>query len=157
MIEDFSTINLNVDSLSELNLTDLFIKYLKKEIHNDQNNLYYCDFCKINTVTEKKIQLWKLPKKLIIVLKRYSPKGSKIITKVSFDEQLLIKETGSSDIKKYGLKGIINHIGDTAFGHYYSFIKKEDKWISIDDESINVLNKLNNNNNKSYILFYSTY
>jgi len=157
--EDFSTINLNVPNNSELNdfnLTDLFVKYLKKELHNDPDNLYFCDFCKCNTISEKKISLWKLPKKLIIVLKRYSDNGSKINTKVDFTtENLLIKESDSSEIMKYSLQSIINHSGDQNYGHYYTILRKDNLWISLDDDSINLGEQLNTTNNKAYILFYS--
>jgi len=159
IIEDFSTINLNVPDnkdLNQFNLTELFIKYLSKELHNDPKNLYFCDFCKSNTITEKKISLWKLPKKFIIVLKRYSDNGSKINTKVEFTlDNLVIKESESSNIMKYQLSSVINHSGDHNYGHYYTIIKKDNVWVSLDDESINIGEQINNTNNKAYILFYS--
>ena len=160
VIEDFTTINLNVPEVKNnkdySDLTDLFINYLKKEKHDDPNNLYFCDFCKCNTVSEKKIILWKLPKKLIIVLKRYSDNGSKIHTDVEFSiKDLLIKETESGIVNNYSLTSVINHIGDTNYGHYFCSIKKENKWFLIDDETLSLSSKIDNNNNKSYILFYS--
>ena len=134
----------------------MFVKYLKKELHNDPDNLYFCDFCKCNTISEKKISLWKLPKKLIIVLKRYSDNGSKINTKVDFTtENLLIKESESSEIMKYSLQSIINHSGDQNYGHYYTILRKDNLWISLDDDSINLGEQINTTNNKAYMLFYS--
>jgi ubiquitin C-terminal hydrolase len=34
------------------------------------------------------------------------------------------------------LKGVIVHCGSADFGHYYTIIKKENKWIKYDDHKI---------------------
>jgi ubiquitin C-terminal hydrolase len=150
VFEEYNSINLNVP-LEKSNLTDLFLKYLEKEVHNDTANLYYCETCKNNEVCEKKISLYRLPKILIIVLKRYTFTGSKIVSEVTFEPKIKIRESLSNDIKDYHLQSIINHTGNLYNGHYTNYTIINGKCLFIDDESI----KLSNYNHRdSYVLFY---
>ena len=68
VIEEFNTLNLTIDKDEVLSIYDLFNNYFKKETHDDPKNLYYCENCKCNTVSEHKTTLWKLPKKIIVNL-----------------------------------------------------------------------------------------
>jgi len=150
VFEDFSSINLNVP-LENSSIINLFVKYLEKELH-EQENLYFCETCNSLNPYEKKINLYKLPKVLIIVLKRYTSNGTKILADIEIDETLVIKESISGTIKKYHLKGIINHFGNLYNGHYTNFIHNC-AWLNIDDERV----KMDNYDSKNaYILFYET-
>ena len=149
--EDFNTINLNVNEKDTLE--DIFIDYLKKEVHSDPGNLYFCDICKENCISEKKINLNRLPKNLILVLKRYSSESkSKFIT---YPETLCIRE--KLNLKQFKLNSVINHFGNLYDGHYTTNINIEKCWYFIDDNLIR-----SSKNNKcvcdinAYILFYST-
>ena len=141
--EDFSTINLD---LNFDNLTDSFIDYLKKETINN----YQCDKCKQNVIAEKKVYLFTLPIHLILVLKNYSLKKNLKYPMIN----LKIKETESGKINNYSLYAIIYHHGNSDYGHYNCNVKINDKWYFIDDETINLVNNINDNNINSYILFY---
>lgn len=143
--EEFNTINLNVKD--NTSVTELFIEYLKKETVTDHLNLYYCDNCKSEQVSDQKISLNFLPNVLIVVLKRYTFEKKKF--EVSYDEKLLIKDNES--VKTYNLFGIIHHIGGTHDGHYSSSLKINDKWYHIDDDSVTLQTKKDN----VYILFYN--
>ena len=159
VFEDFTTLNLNVhlnDSEKQLHLYELFEYYLKREIHNDQNNLYYCDTCKCNTTSEQKTVLWKLPKRLIIVFKRYSDNGIKNNNKIKYPiNNVLIKESSSNTVFNYSLSNIIYHFGHINHGHYTNSTKINDKWYLIDDDSITENSEIILNNPNSYILVYS--
>ena len=145
--EDFNTINLNVNE--NCKLEDIFIKYLTKEVHSDPDNLYFCDICKKNCISEKKISLNKLPKKLILVLKRYSSEcKSKLVI---YPNTLCIKE--DSELKRFKLNSVINHYGNLYDGHYTASINIKDNWYFIDDNSINSGDFSCDIN--AYILFYS--
>jgi len=148
--DHYNTINLNVPNKS-IDTTSLFINYLKKEIHNDPDNLYYCEACKSNQITEQKITLTIVPDTLIIVLKRYSA-SSKVYSNVKYDPELNIRI--DSDIKKYYLKSIVNHSGRLYDGHYTAHVNK-DKWYYIDDSVISKDVSFTFTNNDAYILFYS--
>jgi ubiquitin C-terminal hydrolase len=145
--EDFNTINLNVNE--NCKLEDIFIKYLTKEVQSDPDNLYFCDICKKNCISEKKISLNKLPKKLILVLKRYSSEcKSKLVI---YPNTLCIKE--DSELKRFKLNSVINHFGNLYDGHYTTSINICDNWYFIDDNSINSGDFSCDIN--AYILFYS--
>ena len=157
-IEDFNSINLNIPiSESILPLEDLLINYLKKETNNDPNNLFFCNKCNRGTVSEQKIVLWKLPKRLIIVLKRYSGNSiNKIQSIIKYPtEKMIIRESISSGIINYSLSGLVIHLGDMYNGHYMSIIKKNDSNYIINDSEISNLSTINNSNKNAYILIYS--
>jgi len=148
--EEFTSINLNVEQ--NCDLYDLFEKYLSKEIHDDPENLYFCDHCKCNCISEKKISLNVLPKTLIIVFKRYS-ESRKLTNIIDFPlNNLNIRESKSGNVLKYDLTGIVNHLGNLSDGHYNSFVKVKEKWYFMDDDII--LQRDSIYNNQSYILFY---
>jgi ubiquitin carboxyl-terminal hydrolase 8 len=148
--EEFNTINLDIP-IKNSDVTTLFINYLKKEKNNDTDNLYYCDQCKGNHASERKITLTILPNTLIIVLKRYTETGAKLLSDVEYDQTLHIKDHNS--IKKYTLTGIVHHFGNLYDGHYTSSVKINDTWYSIDDSSIS--EETEQDRSTAYILFYS--
>ena len=157
VFEDFNSINLNVPEDIPGVLIDLFIKYLKLEIHDDVDNLYFCDSCNENTISEKKLILWKLPEKIIIVFKRYSSNGKKNNNTVEFPiDKLVIRESESNKIKEYSLQNIIYHLGNMDNGHYVNGIFHNKEWYLIDDSEVSKIPILNNRNNQSYILVYSS-
>ena len=63
-------------------------------------------------------------------------------------------KTESGKINNYSLYAIIYHHGNSDYGHYNCNVKINDKWYFIDDETINLVNNINDNNINSYILFY---
>ncbi len=138
VIEDFNSINLDIHH----DIITACTEYLKTEIHNDPHNLYFCETCKTNTVSKKKIILEKLPKYLILVIKRYNHSHTNIET---INKTLYIKE--QENVKEYNLVSIINHYGNVYTGHYTATLV--DKNITIDDSTQADI-PLN-----PYILFYS--
>jgi len=165
--EKFSTINLQCEN----NVVDSFIKYLEKENIHD----YHCEKCKRNTLALKKIYLQTLPSFLIIVLKRYNTerynterynterynteryntesKNNKLINYPI--ENMKIRETESGNIFNYNLYAVIYHHGNSENGHYNCSVKINTKWYFIDDQNVQLMNKIENNNSNSYILFYN--
>jgi ubiquitin C-terminal hydrolase len=126
--EQFSTLNLNVVSEK---LSDNFKEYLKITEHSDPKNLYQCDHCKMETISQQKVYLNKLPQRLIIVLKKYTIK-----MKVVYPQILNIQETSTSEIKKYHLMASVNHLGHAQSGHYNCYINVNDNFYFIDDDVI---------------------
>jgi len=138
--ENFYTIDLPV---LHSNLIENFMEYLKKEnIHE-----YDCEKCNCKTECQKKIYLDKLPKTLIIVLKKYNGVNSSNFT------DLKIKETTSGNIYNYILYAVIYHYGTLDNGHYNCSVKINENWYFIDDDKI-YLNNNELNYKNSYILFY---
>ena len=148
IFEEFNSINLNVPR-ENTNLTELFVKYLDKETHDDPDNLYFCETCKSNEPFEKKINLNKLPTNIIFVLKRYNV--DKIHTEVTF--QNIIKIKHFNEIKEYTLKSIINHTGNLHNGHYTNYVIINDDCFFIDDDCIK---KEPYKCKDAYVLFYES-
>lgn len=148
--EEFNSINLNIPETSEkISIYNLFEKYLCTEIVES----YFCEKCNCNCISEQKVTLWKLPKKMIIVFKRYTPMGNKILTNVDYNNGLKIRETCTNKISSYNLSGIVNHIGNLYNGHYTSNVKINNKWYFMDDDV--AIERSNLNTSCSYILFYN--
>ena len=145
--EDFNCINLTV-STEPSNLTNMLLKYFEKESITN-----YCEKCQHLNNYEKKVSLNRLAKNLIIVLKRYTFTGSKLLTNIDIDNVLKIRENVSGEIKTYRLCSCINHFGNLYNGHYTNFVYINDKWFYIDDQLVRV-DKFNSEN--AYILFYSS-
>jgi ubiquitin C-terminal hydrolase len=148
VLEEFNSINLSITSD---NLTDIFMKYLEKETHTDPESLYYCEHCKSNQTFEKKISLNKLPSTLILILKRYTFTGSKILSEVSFGDTLTIRESITGDIKRYNLSSVINHSGNLYNGHYTNFKIINGKCLFIDDQRVGIKEY---DCKDAYVLFY---
>lgn len=145
--EDFNCLNLTV-STEPSNLTDMLLKYFEKEHITN-----YCEKCKSLNNYDKKVSLNRLAKNLIIVLKRYTFTGSKLITKIDIDNVLKIKENVSGEVKTYTLCSTINHFGNLYNGHYTNFVCINGKWFYIDDQLVRVENF---NSENVYVLFYSS-
>jgi len=156
IFEEFNSINLNIPINTPQPLIDIFKKYLEKETQDDEDNLYYCETCKKKTVSLKKISLNILPNKLIVVLKRYTFTGTKILSEIEYPLELSIKESSSELIKNYKLECIVNHNGNLFDGHYTTSININGVWYFFDDESVFIINSLNQNNPTAYILIYTT-
>ena len=130
IFETFNTLNLPIVSDK---LTENFSNYLKTTEQKDPKNLYQCDHCKTHTISEQRIYLNKLPKRFIIVLKKYN-ESRKI--KINYPRTLNIKETYTSIVKKYTLCSVISHLGDHTSGHYNCLVKINNDFYFMDDDVI---------------------
>jgi ubiquitin C-terminal hydrolase len=146
--EEFSSINLEVPE-TVCSVSDLLIKYLKSNIEDDPNNLYYCNGCASNQKSCHKNTINILPRTLIIVLKRYSSNGKKIQSEIALDPVLHIKQNGI--VIKYNLVAVVNHFGNLYDGHYTSNVFIDKEWYHFDDDIITK----QKNFRGAYILFYS--
>jgi ubiquitin C-terminal hydrolase len=147
--EEFNSINLNVENYN--NLTDIFKNYLKKEINDDPHNLYYCDHCKKNVISQKGTKLWRLPKKLILVLKKYN--GPKV--PIDIDTFLCVRESKTNNLNNYKLSSLINHHGIMVGGHYTSVNNICDEYYLFDDDTIHKVKSGLMENRNAYILMFN--
>lgn len=122
-------------SITSNNLTECFMNYLKPEILE-----WKCEKChyikaKKNTIIKK------LPKYLIILVKRYS------LQKVIVPKEL---------IHRYFLRSFIVQFGNLSGGHYISFIKNNNQWYLVNDSVIKLINEeqLSRYIDKAYVLLY---
>jgi ubiquitin C-terminal hydrolase len=114
---------------------------LNEEIIDD----YACDKCSPKRCKAvRKTKVWKLPKTLIVVLKRFNYDGRKIHTPIHpFGPNIMLDSlySASSPNKKeseYTLRSIVDHHGSSTGGHYTAQAKHrgEEKWYVYDDQSV---------------------
>ena len=166
--ELFQNIQLSIpNNIKTYSLYELFDNYTLEE-QLDKENLLKCDFCFVKNQSKKKISLWKLPKILIIQIKRFkfndygipSVKLDNFIEYPIYDLDLS-NYVNSDEKAKYNLFAVNLHhnLGfGLNFGHYTSIVKNriDNKWYHYNDEKpvqeVTQSDVLVNKN--AYLLFY---
>ena len=110
---------------------------------------------------KKKIAIWKTPKILIILLKRFRSHGqhtAKINDMVTYPFDLNLSEyCGSYDKlnSDYELFSVCHHSGGTGGGHYFASCKDPDgKWRRYNDSTVTELDEKDVVAKSAYCLFY---
>jgi ubiquitin C-terminal hydrolase len=136
-------------SQNNLTLNDCYLDY-KARIKLENDELYYCEKCQAKRIASKKTEIIKFPKHLIVYLKRFEQKGTR-----------LFKNNKELDVplvwKNYNLQGIVYHSGSLFGGHYIYIGNHNDKWLMFNDDSVTEIHErtLNQYKNYGYILYYS--
>ena len=158
--ETFNTLKIGVERMHML-------ENLEDEFGDEMIEDYDCEHCKAPKESrpscKKTIKIWRLPKILILTLKRfeYENFGRKKLHNVAIDETIKLEKyfvDESKEVSKtrnYKLFGTIDHHGHAMGGHYtaqsYSLIYKH--WYLYDDETAyNIENPMFGPH--SYLLFY---
>ena len=150
------TIDLSVKR--NVNIYDCFGKFREPETL-DKNNEWFCPKCKNHVQAQKKLEVFKLPKILIIHLKRFRISGfsrEKITLPVHFPlENLDLRHYISSDEVPpfYELFAVSNHFGALAGGHYTATVKQDQKWFDCNDSDVSEF-KGTIDYSSAYVLFY---
>lgn len=138
------------------NLPQLIDNFEINETLEDDNK-FFCDHCNMLVKAQKQITIKNLPNNILIIhLKRFQTINIthfinivKLETMIDYPLQLNLKD------KHYHLFGVVNHIGNPRFGHYYSYIKHiNNKWYELNDSNVSELDETKIINNNAYILFY---
>lgn len=128
------------------NLTECIKEEFKHEYIDD----YLCETCKIKEKATKTISIWRLPKVLILTLKRFTPMGTRENEPLKYDgEPLILSEFFSKESreptkdKTYTLFSTIDHHGHHMGGHYTSQAISPiwKTWHRFDDENVYKLNR----------------
>ena len=145
-------------------LKDCFEMLVKNENYQDDES-WFCSHCKKLQKSRQKLQIYKPPNYLIILLKRYDLKknygnnmylGEKNNTYVmypinNFDIREYIVGP-EKDLAIYDLYGVIEHYGTLSQGHYKALCKNDNNWISYNDSIIDIVKDPLSKN--AYVLFY---
>jgi ubiquitin C-terminal hydrolase len=136
---------------------------LKEELKEEEIEGYACDRCKpARTVAIRKPSIWRLPRMVCLVAKRFTYDGRKIHTPIQFPNyesisfsQFFSKDSPEPSQKhKYQCFATVDHYGSTGGGHYVAQAKSplSDKWNLFNDESTQSISdpKFGENN---YIFF----
>lgn len=157
--EIFSSFELPLGGDNCNTLYDCLDLHFEEEYLNDENTTeWMCDECKNKYKSKKTIKLWRLPKIVIILLKRFTNYPHKNNKKITIPMIIdLEKYTLQKDIKSsFKLSAVAMQHGSCIGGHYYAICKHPDnKWYKIDDLNVCEENNLEQIN-YGYIFFYTS-
>ena len=148
--------NKNNDVLS---INDLLQLYFKTEYIDFET---ICQKCQKKAKHKKEIRISRAPDILILSLQRIDVINNrkKLDYLVNFPQKLNMYEFMDHDCGhdkdcEYELFGIINHMGSINSGHYYSYIKIENKdWFEFNDSKVMKIDNLSDTSESAYALFY---
>ena len=140
------------------NLTKSLINFCKEE-QLKQGNEWYCNVCKEHVLPKIKMDIYYLPKILIICFKRFI-KGSleKNIENIDFPidnfdmKDLMIGP--DKDHSVYDLFAVSQHYGSAGGGHYTATCKNGNDWYNYDDSSVSKTSAKSVLTSAAYVLFY---
>jgi ubiquitin carboxyl-terminal hydrolase 4/11/15 len=144
-------------------LTDCFKCFTKKEILST-DALWNCPKCKEMSRASKKIDLWVLPKVLIVQLKRFNytlDHRDKIDLFIDcplrdLDLSQFVLNPAEKSKAKYDLIAVSNHMSGLGGGHYTAHAENihDRKWHTFDDSVVSDVNEDNIISKAAYILVY---
>ncbi|MCQ2820418.1 MAG: hypothetical protein MJ252_24395 [archaeon] len=127
----------------------------------DQENEWYCKKCKKLQQAYKQLEIFYLPKLLIIHLKRFRSGRyywDKNNSYVDFPvEGLDLKNfvTGPDKYSSvYDLYAVSQHYGGCGGGHYTAVAKNDGQWYSFNDSSVSRTDANDIKSSAAYVLFY---
>ena len=148
---------------STTSLLDCFKYFTTKETLSD-NDQWYCPKCKQLKNASKKIDLWLLPKVLIVQLKRfnytrhYRDKIDLFIDCPLYDLDLsqFVRNPHEKANARYDLIAVSNHMGGLGGGHYTAHAKncRDQKWHTFDDSCVSDIDESNVISKSAYVLIY---
>lgn len=157
----FETFNTLKGVVKENGEKPTLLQCIHGELNEEVIDDYACDKCSPKRCKAiRKTKVWKLPKTLIVVLKRFTYDGKKIHMPIlPFGPNIILQDlySQSSPNKKdseYMLRSIIDHHGSSSGGHYTAQAKHrtENNWYLYDDQNVHpIQNPILGDT--SYILF----
>lgn len=161
-IDLFLHLQLPILDNSTMHINDCFNEYFKSETL-DKDNLWFCSKCNHNVSAIKKLNLWSMPKILVVQLKRFNTPSLKNNNTVVYPLEDLDISNWMDPLNKesityptYKLYTIINHIGNQDGGHYFTYCRNEIEniWVEYDDVNIKELVPHTLISPNAYMLFY---
>jgi ubiquitin carboxyl-terminal hydrolase 4/11/15 len=158
-----------------ISIEDCLERFRIEELLKDDNK-YYCRSCKEHQETFKKMDIYRLPKILVVQLKRFSKGGGSSkyggigrmmtgssknsdlidfpIEGLDMGKYLIEKEAGKEYL--YDLYAVSNHMGSLYGGHYTAHCKNSitNKWYYFNDSSVGGTSRESIVCSSAYVLFY---
>ena len=155
--EPYSTINLSIPKKNACTLYECFDYFTNYEIL-DGDNKWFNEKTGLKQIVKKSMQFWNFPKILVVNINRFDNLNKKINTLVSIDNKNinLSKYILGYDKSSYNyeLFGICNHSGNCFGGHYYSYVKNNNKWYEFNDTIVSEIKEDKIITNKAYCFFF---
>eukprot|EP00759_Apiculatamorpha_spiralis_P023380 PhF_6_TR27159/c0_g1_i1/m.39714/K11833/USP2; ubiquitin carboxyl-terminal hydrolase 2 len=151
-----------------IKLEDCLLNFVEKDVLQGSERPY-CSKCKKHTDSDMQLSIYRLPRVLVLHLKRFSFRDvlrSKINDKVDFPLESLDMspylstdsiESSSPQSTLYNLVGVINHSGYSGGGHYTAYCcspHQRSEWFHFNDSHCAHLSPANVVSNAAYLLFY---
>jgi ubiquitin carboxyl-terminal hydrolase 8 len=159
--DPFTFLSLSVPPRSTTTLDTLLRQFTEAELVSGADS-WMCTKCKAPREAVKTISAWKLPRVLIVHLKRFYYEGpfrSKLNTKVNFPlNGLTIPDPSRpGHTRQYSLYGTANHVGDINGGHYTAYCKNPEsgRWNEFNDSTVTPMSESKVCSNQAYMLFYT--
>lgn len=145
--ESFNCLKMPITKTSEPPTIE---EMLTEELKEEEIEGYACEHCKpTRTTAIRKPSIWRLPRMICLVAKRFSYDGRKIHTPIQFPNyesitfgQFFSKDSPEPSQKhKYQCFAIVDHHGSSGGGHYVAQAKSplSDKWNLFNDETTHSL------------------
>merc|ERR1712032_1578546 len=132
-----------------------------KEETLDGDEMPSCEACKMRRKSTKRYTLYRLPKILVVHLKRFSPTErfrQKLSSVVSFPLSgfSLSRYTDSVTCSSYNCYAISNHSGTLSSGHYTAYAKHPNsgQWHLYNDTRVSKCSSSSVITNEAYLLFF---
>jgi ubiquitin C-terminal hydrolase len=134
---------------------------LSRELENEIIEDFACEKCKNRCNIVRTHRIWRLPRNLFVVVKRFNPNGTKNNVplsfeglEVSFEDKFAEESPEVSKKYKYKIFGTVDHHGSHMGGHYTSqaYNPLSQKWWLYDDESAYALEQGPKFGSSTYIL-----
>ena len=122
----------------------------------DNENLYKCEKCDVESNANRQEKIYKTSEHLIICFKRFSKTGEKNIKPIHFpiDNLDISKYCVCQKNTKYQLYAVSNHTGGLNGGHCFSYIESDGNWYDFNDIYVHLITKEKVLTNSAYVLFY---
>ena len=121
---------------------------------------YACDLCHVRSTCKKTHRVTRLPKNIIIVLKRFTNTGGKVSGGILWDlDNLDLSDlyAFASPFKtpppSYRTYGVIEHSGRTGYGHYFMRARTGETWTDYNDSAARPVPTGSVVTDNSYIIF----
>lgn len=150
----------------EYTIFDCF-EYFRREDKLDKNSMWHCPKCNKNKEAFKKVEIYSLPKYLIVQLRRFKYRGhSSLIEMIQNkkNETHIDFPLTDLDVGRYALSGdrsssyrlisVTNHVGNLKQGHHSINCLNGDEWYEINDDVISKLEDSKVATENAYYMIY---
>ena len=122
----------------------------------DAMNVWQCPKCDWFGPALHTLQLQKLPRTLVIHVKRYANDLTKIRSEIEYPDELdMGVYVKSAEKTRYRLFGVVEHIGGLSGGCYLAHVLSDDgKWVLCDHERLVSSTRSKAHSASAYMLFY---
>lgn len=142
-VENISILHLELDEDNCI-LNDGLESYFKSH----EIEAWKCDKCGNDKHNFRTTKLWRIPKNLIVCIKRNKYENGKLVKQnnlINIPENVSLKKYLLKPHSNYDyvLKGVINHYGNSEDGHYnFDFYHKDkNELIKVDDDKVFKINE----------------